>query len=285
MYADGIETRVKNRKMKSEDTVKMQWNSKYNVTIRCVSIFLLICLLTSLSLSSENEGQIETTRTAIQEWVENQRIISAEKRDLKLAKEMLNERIDLVQREIESLRGKISVTEESIAEADKKRIEMLEENERLKKASASLEDVLAILEQRTTDILKRLPDPIQDHVKMLSQRLPENPNETKLSVSERFQNVVGILNEVDKFNRDITMNTEVRTLRDGSSVEVTALYVGIAQGYYASADGTIAGVGSATDQGWAWKPANEAAAQISDAIAILKNEQVASFVHLPVEIK
>jgi len=262
----------------------MRRYSNYRLGLYCLTV-LLVSLVAPCLLSVEDTERIGNTRTAIQEWVENQRIISQEKRDLKLAKEILNERIDLVQREIESLRGKISVTEESIAEADKKRAEMLEENDRLKKASASLEDVLAILEQRTGNLIKRLPKPIQDHVKLLSQRLPENPNETKLSVSERFQNVVGILNEVDKFNRDITMNTEVRTLENGSSIEVTALYIGIAQGYYASADGTIAGVGSATDQGWAWTPANEAAAQISDAIAILKNEKVATFVHLPVEIK
>jgi hypothetical protein len=262
----------------------MHGNTKYRLSVHWL-VVVAVCLLTPLSASGENQEQIATTRTSIQEWVENQRIISQEKRDLKLAKEILNERIDLVQREIESLRGKISVTEESIAEADKKRAEMLEENERLKKTSASLGGVLETLEQRTGDLMKRLPKPIQDHVKLLSQRLPEDPKETKLSVSERFQNVVGILNEVDKFNRDITMNTEVRTLDDGRSVEVTALYIGIAQGYYASADRTIAGVGSVTEQGWAWEEANQSATQIADAIAILKNEKVASFVHLPVEIK
>jgi hypothetical protein len=122
-------------------------------------------------------------------------------------------------------------------------------------------------------------------VKPLSQRLPDDANETKLSLAERFQNVVGILNEVDKFNREISVTSEVRTLADGSSVEVTSLYIGIGEAYYVSANGAIAGVGVASEQGWIWKPANEAAPQIADVIAVLKNEKVASFIQLPVEVK
>ncbi|MBZ0257309.1 DUF3450 domain-containing protein, partial [bacterium] len=119
----------------------------------------------------------------------------------------------------------------------------------------------------------------------LSQRLPDGSEEIKISVSERFQNVVGILNEVDKFNRDISVNSEVHELPDGSSAEVSALYLGIGQSYYVGSNGSVAGVGTVSDQEWAWKPANDAAAQISQAIAILKNELPALFVLLPVEIQ
>jgi FtsZ-binding cell division protein ZapB len=236
-------------------------------------------------LAADETGRIEEARTAIEKWVETERIISQEKRDWQLGREMLNERIELVQREIESLKGKVSEAEESIAEADKKREELVEENERLKNASASLNDILKSLEGHTQKLLKRLPDPIRQRVKPLSQRLPDDANETKLSMAERFQNVVGILNEVDKFNREISVTSEVRTLADGSSVEVTSLYIGIGEAYYVSANGTVAGVGVASEQGWIWKPANEAAPQIADVIAVLKNEKVASFIQLPVEIK
>lgn len=251
-----------------------------------LTAIVLLCVLSVAAISDDDsESQIDQTRTTIEQWVETQRVISQEKRDLKLAKEMLNERIELVQREIESLRGKITVTEESIAEADKKRADMLKENEKLKEASFSLEGTLLALEDRVKRLLKRLPDPIRERVKPLSQRLPNDIKLTQLSISERFQNVVGILNEVDKFNRDITTTSEVRTLEDGSSVEVTAVYIGIGQGYYASSTGTVAGIGTVSKDRWVWKPANEAAGQIADVIAILNNEKVASFIQVPVEIK
>ncbi len=227
---------------------------------------------------------IQKTRSALEKWVETQRIISLEKRDLALAVEMLNERIGLVQREIESLRAKITESEAGIAEMDTKKARQMEENDKLKQASVSLGDTIAALEERTRQLLMRLPDPIQERVKPLSQRLPEKGAETKLSIAERFQNTVGILNEVDKFNREISLASEVRTLPDGTSVEVTAVYIGIGYGYYASANGAVAGTGTASEAGWVWTPNNAVALQITDVIAILKNEKVASFVQLPVDI-
>ena len=258
--------------------------SYYKLTTRL--LLFIVCFFPSIAISNNKTSvDIESASTAIEKWVETQRIISSEKRDMVLAREVLTERIELVECEIKSLQNKISQAEESITEADKKRAEMLEKNEKLKKASDSLGNILVSLEKRTRQLLKCLPDPIRQRVKPLSQRLPDNTGQCKLSVAERFQNIVGILNEVDKFNREISVTSEVRTLRDGSSVEVTALYIGIGCAYYASANGNVAGVGTASSQGWEWKQANEAAEQIIAAIAILKNEKVASFIQLPIEIQ
>jgi hypothetical protein len=258
----------------------------HSLAVGSLLLICFVCLLSSGAISSdEGAGSTEAAREALGKWVENQRIISKEKRDFALAIELLTDRIEMVKGEIGLLRGKVSETEKSIAETDEQRAEMIEENEKLKNASESLGSVIATLEGRTEELLKRLPDPIRDRVKPLSQRLPDGTGENKLSVAERFQNIVGILDQVDKFNRDISVTSEVRTLPDGNSVEVAAFYVGIGQAYYAGANGTIAGVGTASDEAWEWKEANESAAQIADAIAILKNEKVASFVQVPVEIK
>ena len=269
---------------------KIQRRKSQIVTIAASAGLLLtvglIGLLSSgASSDTQAAGTIEDTRAALQEWVDTRRYISQEKHDLILAKEMLNERMEIIRREIEALREKITDAEKSIAEADKKTADMIVENEKLKMASSSLNSTIVALENQTRRLIKRLPDPIRDRIKPLSQRLPDQSGETKMSVAERFQNVVGILNEVNKFNRDITVTSEVRTLEDGSSVEVTAVYIGIGQAYYTSANGTVAGIGTVSNDAWVWKPKNEAAEEIGKAIAILKNEQVASFVRVPAEIQ
>lgn len=251
----------------------------------CISCLCFVPSITVGQTTDSTGEAIETTRSALEQWVETQRITSKEKQDLTLAKEVLNARIELVQRQIESLQEKIEEAETNIAETDKNRNAMLVENEKLKESSTALGDTLFALETRTKQLLQRLPDPIRDRVKPLSQRISDATDETKLSVAERFQNVVGILNEVDKFNRDITVNSEVRSLPDGTSAEVTALYLGIGQGYYVGMNGTIAGIGMATEAGWDWKPANDAAEPISQAIAVLKNERPATFIQLPIEIQ
>jgi chromosome segregation ATPase len=221
----------------------------------------------------------------MEKWVETRRVISREKQDWALGREMLNERVALVEREIASLREKIDQAKESISDADKKRVELVDENEKLKNAAGTLAGIVARLETRTAVLIKRLPDPIRDRIKPLSQSLPQDPNATKLSLAQRFQNVVGILNEVNKFNREITVTSEVRTLADGNAAEVAAVYVGLGQAYYTGAHGAVAGVGRPSEAGWNWESANDAAGPIADAIAILKNEKVASFVLLPLKVQ
>jgi hypothetical protein len=106
-----------------------------------------------------------------------------------------------------------------------------------------------------------------------------------MSLGERFVNVLGVLNEVSKFNGDITVRSELRPLPDGSSAEVQLLYVGLGQAYYATSDGGSAGVGRPGAEGWIWESADEHAPGIAEAIAILKNEQVPAYVPLPVRIQ
>jgi uncharacterized phage infection (PIP) family protein YhgE len=251
-----------------------------------VLIGLTACLVPATRAYAQNSthDQLDGTRAALDKWVETRRILSKEKQDWELGKEMLSDRVQVVKQEITSLKGKISDAEKSTAEADKKRAELADENEKLKQASASLSSTIAGLESRTKQLLQRVPDVLRERLRDLSKSIPEKPEETKLSLNVRYMNVVGILNEIDKFNREISTSTEVRKLPDGTSVEVTTLYIGLGQAYYASTNGKAAGVGVPSAQGWAWTPANESAAQIQKAIAVFKNEQVAAFVPLPVHI-
>ena len=252
----------------------------------CVPVALVTLSLAVNSASAqENLEKFDSTRSALEQWVETERLISKEQQELELSREVMAERIGLVKREIESFDQRIKEAEASISEADKKRDELVQQNEALKEASASLKGILESLEKRTLELVAQIPHPIQERVKPLTQRIPAPGTETKLSTSERFQNVVGVLNEINKFNRDITVVSEVRQLEDGTSAEVTALYLGIGHSFYSGANGTIAGVGTATEKGWEWKAANESAAEIAKAIAILQNEQIASFVLIPVEVE
>ncbi|MEO6597146.1 MAG: DUF3450 family protein [Planctomycetota bacterium] len=227
---------------------------------------------------------ISTVRSVLEKWVETRGVLSKEAQAWALGKETLATRIEVVEREIQSLRTRKGEAEASVAEADKKRAELLTENEQRQGSAVGLQQRIGELEQRARTALPRLPEPLRERIKPLSQRLPQESTETKLSLGERYQNVVGMLNEIQKWNREITVTSEVRALADGSSVEVAVLYVGLGQGYYASANGKVAGTGSATREGWVWKPANELAPAISQTIAIFKNEQVAAFVRLPVQV-
>ena len=238
-----------------------------------------------ISSEPDNKDSIETTRTIIDKWVETQRTISKDKQDWVLAEQSLNDRIEMVGNEIDSLHKSIAKGQQDVNDKDENLAELIKENDQLKSASEALNGIIKKLESRTLSLISQLPDPICEKVKPLSQRIPKDPNETKLSLSQRFQNIIGILNEVNKFNHEITVTSEVRKLPDGSSIEVTAMYVGLGQAYYVNANGTIAGMGRPSENGWSWESANDAAGKITDTINILKNEKVASFIPLPVKVK
>lgn len=231
------------------------------------------------------ERPVAATRNALEQWVELRKVISQEKRDWAEGRELLADRIEIVRREIAARRQQIEDARASIGTADEKLAELVAERDGLKAASTSLDGSAAALEERTLALLGLVPDPIRERVKPLSQRFPEADAATKLSLSERFQNVVGVLNEVNKFNREVSVSSEVRDLAGGTTAEVTALYVGIGQGYYVTADKRAAGVGRSGAAGWEWAPANDAAAEIAEAVAILQGEAPARFVQLPIRIE
>lgn len=231
-----------------------------------------------------DQAGVEQARATLEKWVEVRRLISQEKRDWALGRETLQDRITLVEREIETLRGRIRTAEQNVADADRRRAELVSDNDALKVAADGLGERLVTLEERTIGLLARLPDPIRDRVRPLSQRLPQPGAQSPLTLAERFGNLVGILNEVDKFNRTITHVSEVRDLGDGTSAEVHALYLGLGQGYYVGIDGLAGGVGTPTEVGWAWSPLNEAAPRIAAAVQVLRNERLAEFVQLPVRL-
>ena len=235
--------------------------------------------------AAEDVGaRIDSTREILDRWVETRRILSEEIRDWALGKEILESRIDVVKRDLASAKERIAETEKSITEADRKRADLVAQSETLKATSAELSATATTLETRVKDLVKRLPDPIREKIRPLSQRLPEDSAKSELSIAVRFQNLVGIVNEINKFAREITMTSEIRKLPDGSSAEVPAVYLGLAQAYYVGGGGRIAGFGTAGADGWQWTAANDMSPQVSKLVAILKNESPAEFVPLPMKV-
>ncbi|QDU70598.1 DUF3450 family protein [Mucisphaera calidilacus] len=228
---------------------------------------------------------IDQTRDQLEQWVETRRLISKEKRDLEIARELLLERIAVIEAEIEAIRGKIVETEESLAKTDEQYNELTSENEMLKGASETLLATLGAMEEQVRRLLISSPTPVVNQVKILSQQIPGDPESTDLPMSNRYQNVIGILNEINKFNSVVTVANETREVGDGQSAEVTVMYLGVSKAYYTGRSGAIGGVGTPAADGWDWEPVNSAGPAIKLAIDIYKNEEVAAFVDLPLEVQ
>jgi hypothetical protein len=251
----------------------------------------VLCAAAALGQAPAASGaaKVEETRPVLEKWAEARRTISLEKRDWVAAKDVLTERIAVVEREIASLRAKIAEAEKSIAEADRAKAELAAKNDKLKEGAQHLAGRATALEAKTKSILSKVPPSLREKLKPISQRLPEKPEETKVSLGERFRNVAFLLTEFNKFQREIVAESEVRKLADGSSAEVVALYLGLGRAYYYNGSKEhgfkTGGIGRLTPQGWTWEAADALSADIARAAAMMKNETPAAFVRVPAKVE
>jgi hypothetical protein len=226
---------------------------------------------------------LEETRLTMGKWIETQQIISKERKDWQQGKEILVGRLELVKQEVAKLEEQIKQAQTNVAEATKKKNEQLAENEQLKAAGAQLVEAVTAMEGEVRKLFKSAPEPIQTKLQPLYQRIPEDPATTRVSAAERFQNVIGILNDLNKANNEISVSYEVHNLAGGKPAEVKAIYVGLAQAYYVSAGGE-AGVGRPSPEGWKWSPLNSIASDVMVALEILEGKHSPAFVPFPVKL-
>jgi FtsZ-binding cell division protein ZapB len=244
--------------------------------------FMAAALFSGLALAAgESDGEL---RTALEKWVETKRLTSKERQDWRIGREVINERIDLLRREIEGLQEKTAQATNAMATADATLADLRKEQARLREAAAELQRSAADIETAVRRWLPLIPDPVRERIKPLSVRMPADSTNTKIPLAERLQLIVGILNEVTKANGEIIQAVEVRAMPDGKSAELRTVYVGLAEAYYVSARGD-AGSGRADTNGWKWTAASELAEPVRVVLDILQNKGSPRFVALPAEVR
>jgi len=239
---------------------------------------------TSAADAAATGASIDEARETLGKWIETQRLISKERKDWEQGKEILLGRIELVKLEIASLEKKIEQSEAGVVEADKKKAEIIAESDKLKASTEKLVAGVTALEAKVHRLYKAMPEPVQRRLQPLYQRMPEDPAKPNAAPAERYQNVVGILNEMNKVNNEITVDFEVRNLASGKPAEVKTVYIGLAQGYYVSANGE-GGISHPNLDGWTWQPDARIGNDVLRVLEIIQGKHTAVFVPLPVKLQ
>ena len=267
--------------------------STHSPALHLCGLLLAVCPATGLTAQDGTKPgpadaartqALEEMRLAMGKWIEAQQLLAKERNEWQQGKELLTTRIDLVQKEIALLEGKIGDAKASAEKASAQKAELLAANESLKADSALLAQAVAPLEVEIKKLVPTLPEPIAERTNKLRERIPADAATTRSSAAERLQNVLGILDIVNKANTEITLNFEVRTLPSGKRAEVQAIYVGLGQAYYVTADGD-AGVGRPTPSGWQWEPAQTLGRDLLLALDVMKGKHSATFLPLPVVLQ
>lgn len=258
------------------------------VTLSVISILWAIGYLRAEGDAGVVPGaaaDVEVTRAIVEKWVEARQQLSRTRSDWEAEREMLQQTRALLQRELALIEAQFGKLDTNTVQVDKERAQAqdglrasLEHHERVHRFAQGFE-------KRVNGLVPRFPEPLQELLKPLLARLPPDPANTKMTAPERFQVIVAILNEIDKFNTGLTIASEKRKNDRGEEVAVETVYVGLGAAYFVNDAGDFAGMGTAGPSGWEWTVRNELASTVREMIRIYRNERPARFLSLPAAIR
>lgn len=236
---------------------------------------------------SEDAGAVmDQTRSLLQKWAETQRLVSSERSEWEQGKAMLQGRILLLKLSIEETEKKTKEAQEKLADAKKRMAEAEAEKVQIKEASDALLATAPELENGVREIFDSVPVVVQEKIKVLHDRIPKAGADTKnITAAERFQNILGILNEVNKANTELASLPEIHDIGGGRQAEVKVVYVGLGQGYFVNSSGDIGGRGTPGDKGWTWTTDPAIAPKMREVVEVMKKAVAPKLVELPAEIR
>jgi septal ring factor EnvC (AmiA/AmiB activator) len=232
---------------------------------------------------SLNADTPEEIRSTYKEFIQVKKIMGSETVEWERDKVMLEESIALVEAEIAQLKSTLKELEESSTKADEKRTELREAVNKAKEVSESYSSTISGYEIRVAKLAELFPDVLQRGAASLTSALPKDGVSTR-SYSERLLVLASILNQADKFNNEVRLVTDVKTL-DTGNIEVQTLYFGLGAALFSDVSGGYAGRGVLGKEGWTWETVDALeSAEISRTIAIYQSKEVPAFVTVGMSI-
>lgn len=243
-----------------------------------------------VSLVSLGAGAAEPTvagvREVVGQWVQARQLISATRTAWERDREVLNQMRALHEREWASLGERQDRLATNTTQVDADLAAVRGELEETERALARARELATGFEAQVRALLPRLPAPLVQQLEPLTRRLPQDEVAAgKASVAERWQTLVGILNEVDKFNATVSIVSEVQRNPAGDEVQVETVYLGLAQAWFVDKSGEYAGVGVPGPGGWEWTAKPEVGSLVRQALAMYRGAAAPEFVSLPVSLR
>jgi hypothetical protein len=242
-------------------------------------------LFLGFSVSLVTATPAGNARSVLEQWVATEKLISEERNQWQVERAIIDAEIETLESEIAILEERIARAEETTSAADVRRRELTEQADAIRAQVQVIETIIPQLEGKLKALLPRLPESLQASIRPFVSRLPAAGEATRLSSGQRVQLLVGSLQQVDNFSRQVNVVRELQTTPDGRTAEVSTLYFGLGIGYFV--DGTQSYAGFLTPGANGWEATNDVslARRIANAVAVYDTSRLAEFIPLPVVIK
>ena len=248
-------------------------------------LYGMAALVAGSTLQAQDQAavqkEIEQAREVIESYVETRQSIAKAQSEWESYQELTNRRVELYEDEIAELEETIKAAEEETTSAERRIAGIREDIRVLRSATNIVNTSLPALEQKVRELYAYFPSPLKDKVTSIVQKMGSQGMQT----SDRMALVIGVLNEVDKFNSGFTHIRDEMRMNDQTKL-VDVLYLGLGVAYYADNEGKIGGMLVPAEKEWQWVQKNELAPMIHQAILYYLGEiKPAMMVELQVEIK
>ncbi len=255
---------------------------------KLITAGIALGLIGSVSLvqaqATDTADLIKVATENTSKWVETRTTISKESNQWRVDKELIQQKIDFYKSEISMLSDEIKKLSDEAEKGKGDRAAFATKIEELQRATRVVTGILPKYENQVKELVSYFPLPLQETAGKLAKNIPSNPETTRLGAGQRLAIIVGILNEVDRFNREVTVTKEVREV-EGQTREFDIMYLGLGQAFYADSQGQLAGYATPAKGQWVWTSSNENAPQILRAIKVGQGKiKPAEFVELPLKI-
>jgi hypothetical protein len=225
---------------------------------------------------------VETVEQAATQWVktraETSRIQTEWSSQQQLLESMVNgltERAQTLENKRDYLQAKTAKDREEIAQLETT-------NKATTDAMDAMETHLRELDAQLLQLRPSLPPRLSEALELSYRSLAAK----ELTVSERMQLTMTVLNRCVQFNRSITCEEEVLKLGGaGNGQLVDVIYWGLSHGYALDRTTGSAWFGSPGAQGWQWEPVADGAKPVGQLIAIYRSKGEPDFVAVPGRLK
>jgi hypothetical protein len=130
------------------------------------------------------------------------------------------------------------------------------------------------------------PDVLQERTRANLATLAEQRDAADFFAQQRsLEAALAMLEQAGEFQSQINRSSLMRALPDGREALFEVIYLGLASGYYHSAELRIAGTISFDGKVWIWRQDDTLAAPLARYLKILDGDAQPTLVNLPVEVR
>lgn len=249
---------------------------------------ILILAVMSISVSAERlyaTDLLTDTKSAIQEWVRTEQLVSQENQQWEEEKASLNSILKILSAEEQELGEQIALAQEVASRADEERASLVEQLSSYQEISQLLESRITDYERQLVLIVAYLPQMLRSELAPRIARLNSATQGSSPSLSERTQTLLSLMSEIDTFDGRLTLTTELISNSQNEPVEVRVLYLGLSRAFYVNNNATSAGFGVPTETGWQWQAQDELSETIARSLDIYETRITPQLISLPMQVQ